>query len=80
MYDELSGFAHPTLRSIFASTRPNGENGFHWSLDPAFKYDHDFLMASALVVELAEANAHLLIEYADAQGWGDDQAAHRRPS
>ena len=69
MYEDLSQFAHPLSRSIFASTRPDGENGFHWSLEPAFKYDADFLVACALVVELAEANAHLLVEYARKQGW-----------
>jgi hypothetical protein len=75
VYGELSGFAHPMSRSIFASTRPDGADGFQWSLQPRFKYDGDFLVACALVVELAEANAHLLVEYADAQGWGDGQAA-----
>ena len=69
MHDDLSQFAHPMSRSIFASTRPDGENGFHWSLEPAFKYDADFLVACSLVVELAEVNAHLLVKYADAQGW-----------
>lgn len=52
----------------FASTRPHGGNRLRWSLNPAFKSDANFLGACALVVELAEANAHLLVEYADAQG------------
>ena len=69
VYDNLSGFAHPTSRSIFASARPT-ETGFQWALHPRFKADHDFLVASALVVEMAEANSHLLVEYADAQDWG----------
>ncbi|MGH3968705.1 MAG: hypothetical protein ACRDTV_11465, partial [Mycobacterium sp.] len=75
VYDDLSGFAHPFSRSIFASAKPDGDNGFQWSLEPAFKYDFDFLVACAFVVELAEANAHLLVEYADAQDWGQDQTA-----
>jgi hypothetical protein len=68
VYADLSGFAHPMSRSIFASAKPT-EDGFQWRLDPAFKHDADFLVACALVVELAEANAHLLVEYANAQGW-----------
>ena len=69
VYDELSKFAHPMSRSIFASSRPHGERGLRWSLTPAFKYDSNFLVACSLVIELAEANSHLLVEYADAQGW-----------
>ena len=69
VYDDLSAFAHPMSRSIFASAKPNGDNGFQWALEPAFKYDLDFLVTCALVVELAEANSHLLVEYADAQDW-----------
>jgi len=75
VHDDLSAFAHPMSRSIFASAKPDGDNGFQWSLEPAFKYDFDFLVTCALVVEIAEANAHLLVEYADAQDWGQDQAA-----
>jgi hypothetical protein len=69
VYSDLSGFAHPMSRSIFASLRPHGEDGLRWALEPAFKYDANFLVACALVIELAEANAHLLVEYADAQSW-----------
>ena len=79
IYRQLSGFAHPMSKSIFASTTPS-EAGFRWRLDPAFKYDDDFLVACAWVVELAETNAHLLVEYADSQGWGSaavgDHQAH----
>ena len=60
--------------SIFASAKPDGDNGFQWSLEPAFKCDFDFLVACAFVVELAEANSHLLVEYADAQDWSDQAA------
>jgi hypothetical protein len=74
VYDDLSEFAHPMSRSIFASAKPDADNGFQWSLEPTFKYDHDFLAACALIVELAEANSHILVEYADAQDWGRDQA------
>ena len=45
-----------------------------------FKYDSDFLVACALVAELPEANAHLLVEYADAQDLGQDQAGDRSVS
>lgn len=74
VYDDLSEFAHPASRSIFASAKST-ESGFRWQLKPAFKYDADFVVACNFVVELAEANAHLLVEYADAQGWGGEQAA-----
>lgn len=77
VYEDLSGFAHPMSRSIFASAKPDGDNGFKWSLEPAFKYDLDFMVTCSLVVEMAEANAHLLVEYADAQGWDHEQAADR---
>ncbi|WP_235852692.1 hypothetical protein [Mycobacterium interjectum] len=69
MYEGLSQFAHPMSRSIFASAKNTGDRTLQWRLDPAFKYDADLLVACNLVVELAEANAHLLVEYADAQGW-----------
>jgi hypothetical protein len=54
IYGQLSQFAHPMSKSIFASTAPT-ETGFQWRLDPAFKYDNDFIVACAWVVELAEA-------------------------
>jgi hypothetical protein len=69
VYSELSEYAHPMSKSILASTRTQGENGFHWSSIPAFKSDGDFLTASAWIVEFAEANAHLFAEFADSQGW-----------
>jgi hypothetical protein len=68
MYGDLSEFSHPMSRSIFASTGPT-DDGFRWRLDPTFKYNADFLVACSLVVELAEANSDLLVEYADVQGW-----------
>ncbi len=68
LYGDLSEFSHPMSRSIFAALRPT-EEGFHWQLGPMFKYDNDFLVACGLVVEMAEANSHLLREYADARGW-----------
>lgn len=68
VYGDLSAFSHPMSRSIFASLAPT-EGGFEWQLHPKFKYDKDFLVACSLVVEMAEANSHLLREYADAQGW-----------
>lgn len=69
VYEDLSQFAHPMSRSIFASAKTTGDRMLRWRLDPAFKYDAGFLVACAHVVELTEANAHLLVEYADAQGW-----------
>jgi hypothetical protein len=68
VYVDLSDFSHPMSRSIFAAMAPT-EDGFKWQLDPKFKYDKDFVVACSLVVEMAEANSHLLREYADTQGW-----------
>ena len=47
-----------------------------------FKYDSDFLVACALLVELAEANAHLLVGGGldpGALGAAADQPAGPRP-
>lgn len=62
IYSELSQYAHPMSRSMFASSGFAGGDEFRWSSQPAFKFDTDFLMASGWIVELAEANAHLLTE------------------
>jgi hypothetical protein len=68
IYSELSEYAHPLSKSITASMAING-NEFRWSSTPAFRPGNDFLMACAWIVELAEANARLIVEFADSQGW-----------
>jgi hypothetical protein len=68
VYSGLSEYAHPLSKSITASMEVNG-NKFRWSSTPAFRPGNDFLMACAWIVELTEANAHLIVEFADSQGW-----------
>lgn len=69
IYSELSEYAHPLSKSITASIINVEGNHFQWSSSPAFRPGNDFLVASAWIVELAEANAHLIVEFADAQSW-----------
>ena len=56
-------------RSIIASHSVGGEDGreIDWQSAPKFKSEKDALIACGWVVELAQANAHLLMELADAQ-------------
>jgi len=68
VYSELSEYAHPLSKSIAASMAING-NKFRWSATPAFRAGNDFLMACAWIVELANANSDLIVEFANAQGW-----------
>lgn len=68
IYSELSQYAHPGSKSITASMVVNGDK-FRWSGHPAFRPGNDFLMACAWTVELAGANANLIVECADSQGW-----------
>lgn len=69
VYSQLSEYAHPMSRSIFTSHTSAGGNQFQFSSQPAFKFEGDFLIASAWVVEMALAHAHLITEL----GW-----MHRR--
>lgn len=68
VYSELSHYAHPGAKGFSASISING-NSFRWSGAPAFRPGNDFLMACAWIVELAGANSHLIIEFADSQSW-----------
>ncbi|APE17767.1 hypothetical protein BOH72_23395 [Mycobacterium sp. WY10] len=70
IYSELSQYAHPMSKSLFASSRiaDGNENQFNWSTQPRFKFDGDFLTACGWVVELSTANAHLLFELGDIFG------------
>jgi hypothetical protein len=63
-YSELSRYAHPKALSLLASSRVVEGGVLQWSSAPAFKADHDAVMACAWVVELAEATSHLLVEFA----------------
>lgn len=64
VYGELSEYAHPGSRSLLASQQIVQETDDHahvaWRSAPAFKGEHDKLMACAWVWELAEAHDHLL--------------------
>jgi hypothetical protein len=73
-------FAHTMSRSIFCSAKSNGDNGFQWSLEPASSTTQIFWWRAPWVAELAEANAHLLVEYAHAQDLGQDQGGDRSVS
>jgi hypothetical protein len=62
VYSQLSQYAHPMSRSIFASHTSGGGDEFRFSSQPAFKFENDFLTASAWIVEMAEAHAALIAE------------------
>ncbi|MCA2302727.1 hypothetical protein JF770_04085 [Mycobacterium intracellulare] len=68
VYSELSQYAHPGAKGFSASMSLSGNN-FRWSGTPAFRLGNDFLMACAWIVELAGANSHFIVEFADSQGW-----------
>jgi hypothetical protein len=67
IYEQLCQYAHPAGRSVVAS-HSTGEDGHtvSWQSAPRFTKENDALVACGWVVELAEANAHLLVELADA--------------
>ncbi|KMO71834.1 hypothetical protein MOBUDSM44075_04186 [Mycolicibacterium obuense] len=65
IYSELSQYAHPMSTSIFASHKVSDDNQVVFSSKPAFKHDSDFLVASAWIVEMSLANAHLIAELGD---------------
>ncbi len=64
IYSELSRYAHPQALSLLASNRVVEGQVIQWSSTPAFKSDHDAVMACVWVVELTEATSHLLVEFA----------------
>jgi hypothetical protein len=64
IYSELTKYAHPHALSLLASSRVIEGRLVQWSSAPAFKSDHDAVMAYVWVVELADATSHLLKEFA----------------
>jgi hypothetical protein len=64
IYSELSRYAHPQALSMLASNQIVEHGEIHWRSAPAFKSDHDAVIACAWVVELAQATAQLLVEFA----------------
>jgi len=64
IYQQLCGYAHPHARSMLTSSRVAEGRIVEWSSAPAFKSEDDALIASAWVVELAQATAHYLVEFA----------------
>ena len=64
IYSDLSKYADPQALSLLASNRVIEGGVIQWSSAPAFKSDHDAVMACVWVVELAEATSHLLVEFA----------------
>ncbi len=66
VYSQLSEYAHPLSKSITASM---DDEKFRWSGTPAFRPGNDFLMACVWLIELAGANADLIVDFANVQGW-----------
>jgi hypothetical protein len=64
IYSELTKYAHPHALSLLASSRAVEGRLVQWSSAPTFKSDHDAVMACVWTVELAEATAHVLKEFA----------------
>ncbi|HEY4268895.1 MAG TPA: hypothetical protein VGM94_11960 [Galbitalea sp.] len=64
VYEQLSGFAHPSAATAMTPWRAAGEDNrkVNWTSAPAFKNDGDFMIAGMWAVELAEANGHLWAE------------------
>ncbi|WP_207549107.1 hypothetical protein [Mycolicibacterium peregrinum] len=68
VYSQLSEYAHPLSKSITASASMDDEK-FRWWGTPAFRPGNDFLMACVWLIELAGANADLIVDFANVQGW-----------
>jgi hypothetical protein len=68
VYTQLSRYAGPHALSLIASHRIAEDRVIQWSSAPAFKSDHDAVIACAWVVEIAEATSHLLLEFASELG------------
>jgi len=64
IYSQLSRYAHPHALSVLASSRVVESREVEWSSAPAFKFENEVLVACAWVVELAQATAQLLVEFA----------------
>jgi hypothetical protein len=60
IYEQLSGFAHPSAASALSSWKTTESPGHvDWASKPRFKNDDDFMIACAWLVELADANGKL---------------------
>lgn len=70
LYKQLSGYAHPTTASHFASMRVGQKRSFTWQAAPRFKHDDDKLMAYIWCIELAQAFNRFAFEFAVARGLG----------
>jgi hypothetical protein len=79
VYQQLSGYAHPTAKSIFASANGLDANGFNMSMTPRFKSDNDFLTAAGWISEFADASARLLAELAAYRGEHDEIVVQFNP-
>ena len=64
IYSQLRRWAEPQATSLLAGNQVSDNAEIQWSSVPKFKSDHDAVMACVWVVELAEANSHLLMEFA----------------
>jgi hypothetical protein len=64
IYGDLSRYAHPQALSMLASNQVVGDREVQWRSAPAFKSDHEAVIACAWVVELAQSTAQLLVEFA----------------
>jgi hypothetical protein len=65
IYEQLSGFAHPSSASALSGWHNEGGRRVRWGTHPEFKNDDDFMMACVWVVELAEANTGLWLSVWD---------------
>lgn len=79
VYRQLSGYAHPTASSIFASANKLDDNGFEMSMTPRFKSDAESLNAAGWIVEFAVASARLLAELATYRSDHDEIVVYFNP-
>ena len=78
IYAQLSDYAHPASRSMLTSFEVQGESRIlRWRSAPAFRSEHDSMVACGWVVDLAEATAHLLVEYGAT--WSGPAATEDQP-
>jgi hypothetical protein len=64
IYSELSKYVHPHALSLATSSHVIEGRIVQWSSVPAFKSDHDAVIACVWAVELAGATSNLLDEFA----------------
>jgi hypothetical protein len=79
VYGQLSGYAHPTVKSIFVFVNNSDGNGFDMSMTPSFKSEKEFLTAASWIVEFANASTRLLVELAAYQGEDDKIVMQFKP-